>query len=243
MEQQSGRVSRTLKGLGTGVSRLPSFLFGLLIIAVLAGGAYGAWRVYSKCGGKGVSSCLLSSVNPIPASYGRGVGKPLGCGPNEEHDGALCYPKCQAGYKGVGPVCWEECSSGFKDEGALCAKPAPYPRGTGFPWKFGDGPNDHKMYERCEKEHGDGNCQKDGDLVYPKCKADFHNFGCCVCTPDCPPGMTDGGVSCNKKSEGRSAGVPIHACPEGAEKEGALCYPQCKSGFKGVGPVCWEQKT
>ncbi len=28
-------------------------------------------------------------------------------------------------------------------------------------------------------------------------------------------------------------------CPEGMEEDAALCYPPCKSGFYGVGPVCW----
>ncbi len=29
-------------------------------------------------------------------------------------------------------------------------------------------------------------------------------------------------------------------CPDGQEKDGALCYPKCDSGYTGVGPVCWE---
>lgn len=30
-----------------------------------------------------------------------------------------------------------------------------------------------------------------------------------------------------------------NSCPE--EKDGALCYPWCRDGYKGVGPVCWER--
>ncbi len=56
-------------------------------------------------------------------SYGRGVGKPLRtCDSNEEKDGALCYPKCKAGYNGVGPVCWGTCPEGYKNDGATCRK-------------------------------------------------------------------------------------------------------------------------
>ncbi len=35
---------------------------------------------------------------------------------------------------------------------------------------------------------------------------------------------------------------PISVCDENEEKDGALCYPKCISGYKGVGPVCWEGK-
>lgn len=37
----------------------------------------------------------------------------------------------------------------------------------------------------------------------------------------------------------RGAGVIPSTCP-GEEKDGALCYPLCKAGYDGVGPVCWE---
>ena len=37
----------------------------------------------------------------------------------------------------------------------------------------------------------------------------------------------------------RGAGVIPSKCP-GEEKDGALCYPLCKAGYEGVGPVCWE---
>jgi hypothetical protein len=99
------------------------------------------------------------------------------------------------------------------------------------------------MFKRCTDEHGAGNCEKSGLIVYPKCRANFHAVGCCVCSPDCPGGMTDTGVSCTKKSQGRGAGIPIHACADNMDKDGALCYPKCKPGFHGVGPVCWESKT
>merc|ERR1712226_810380 len=52
---------------------------------------------------------------------GRGVGKVLGCKPEEENNAALCYKPCRSGYKGVGPVCWGQCPSGYSDCGALCS--------------------------------------------------------------------------------------------------------------------------
>jgi hypothetical protein len=55
----------------------------------------------------------------------------------------------------------------------------------------------------------------------------------------------------------RTAGVPVHACPPGTEKDpsGLLCYPSCRSlpaaaadiaanpsiDFNAVGPACWTK--
>jgi len=160
-----------------------------------------------------VSSCWLKS-------YGRGVGKVIStCKDGKEKSGLLCYPKCRSGYKGVGPVCWQRCPSDFRDDGAFCAKPKAYGRGAGsFKKKSG--------YERW------------GLLFYPKCRTNYHNVGCCICSPNCPSGMTDIGVSCAKKSYGRTAGTPL-TCKSDEELSGALCYPPCRSGTKGIGPVCW----
>jgi hypothetical protein len=176
-------------------------------------------------------------------SYGRGVGKPMHCKTGEAEDAALCYTPCQPGFKGVGPVCWQSCASGFRDDGAFCAKPKPYGRGVGYPWKFGD-----KAFSlngaraRCAKAHPQG-CEKSGEIIYPKCKEGFHPAGCCICSPNCPKGQTDIGVSCAKKSYGRGAGKPLSTCPTGKDKDAWLCYTQCKSGFYGVGPVCWQHCT
>lgn len=43
-------------------------------------------------------------------------------------------------------------------------------------------------------------------------------------------------------SYGRGVGtIPAaFGCGPGDEKNGLLCYPQCNTGFYGVGPVCWQ---
>ena len=57
-----------------------------------------------------------------------------GCEPDQEEDAGLCYPKCDAGYKGVGPMCWtenvnigvgvlKECPSGYNNDGLICREP------------------------------------------------------------------------------------------------------------------------
>jgi hypothetical protein len=46
-------------------------------------------------------------LDPMKNSYGRGAGTiPKSCDAGKEYDAGLCYPKCNAGYAGVGPVCW-----------------------------------------------------------------------------------------------------------------------------------------
>ena len=173
-------------------------------------------------------------------SVGRGVGVPLStCARGQEKDGLLCYPNCKAGYDGVGPVCWQNCPSGFRNDGAFCAKPGPYGRGVGYPWKVGDTLFSlDAARDRCNKGHRQG-CEKSGEIIYPKCKAGFQAIGCCICSPDCVNGMPDIGVSCAKKSEGRGVGTPMK-CAAGLQTDAGLCYSACKAGYHGVGPVCWQ---
>ena len=164
------KLTNLVTGTASAISRLPSLLIGLAIIVVLAGGAYGAWRVVSHCSGQSLGECFLSAINPFDKSYGRGVGEPLGCADNEEMNAGLCYPKCQVGYKGVGPVCLlESCPSGFRDDGALCGKPESYGRGAGYAWQIGDTPfDDGGQFKRCTGEHGAGNCEKNGPARLPE---------------------------------------------------------------------------
>jgi hypothetical protein len=223
---------RRLGQLYTGVERTYKTIIMALVLIALAGAGYTGYLAYGKVAGM---------FGLIKNSYGRGVGIAMICAPNEQQDGALCYPKCREGYQGVGPVCWQACPAGFRDDGAFCAKPEPYGRGAGYAWHVEDGFSDAGMFNRCDAEQGKGNCEKSGAIVYPRCRAGFHATGCCICSPNCPSDMPDMGVSCTKGSYGRTAGTPLHACPEGYEKDGALCYPLCKPKYKGVGPVCWEE--
>jgi hypothetical protein len=243
MNSQFSNLMSKLKERVARISMRRSYLSGLVVIGVLVGGGALGWGLYNNmCQGQSLGACLLDAINPLPKSEGRGVGVPMGCGPDEEQDGALCYPKCDAGYDGVGPVCWQACPAGFRDDGGFCAKPEPYGRGAGYIWEFGDPAfSDSGQFDRCEAGNGSGNCELIGAIVYPKCQANFHAVGTNICSPDCPAGMDDMGVSCTKKSYGRTAGVPLHACSADMEADAGLCYPKCKAGFKGVGPVCWEE--
>jgi len=178
-------------------------------------------------------------------TIGRGVGKvPTECASDSEKDAGLCYKKCPSGYSGAGPVCWQSCPSGFRDDGAFCAKPQSYGRGAGYPWKCGDALDDSGMKSRCETANGAGNCEKDGAIFYPKCKANFHKVGCCICSPDCPSGMADIGVPCTKKTSTRGGGT-VPECASDKQPDAGLCYDYCGKGADGVnatgvGPMCWS---
>ncbi|MGZ8184634.1 MAG: metallophosphoesterase [Methylobacter sp.] len=151
------------------------------------------------------------------------------CPDGQEKDAALCYPKCNSGYSGVGPVCWEKCPSGYDDIGAACvyiyAKESTA-RGAGI------------IPTGCPAGQ-----ENNAALCYPKCDAGYSGVGP-VCWQQCPSGFTDTGVACTKivtqTSYGRGVGTIPTSCGAGKENDGGLCYPQCKAGYHGVGPVCWE---
>lgn len=179
-------------------------------------------------------------------SYGRGVGVPLSvCQDGRERIGALCYSPCPSGYSRQGTLdCQQECKPGWRDDGLYCRKPE-YGRGSGYPWEFGDPLNDSKQFERCERDHGQGNCELNGLIVYPKCAPGYDAFGCCICRPSfssCPAeGYADLRIdlSCGVKII-RGDPEPL-LCPDGLEDDGGLCYKKCKAGYYGVGPICWQR--
>jgi large repetitive protein len=59
------------------------------------------------------------------------------CPAGTQRSGALCYPRCQAGFYGIATTCWQVCPAGYKDDGAICRKDvisvakASYGRGAG----------------------------------------------------------------------------------------------------------------
>ena len=147
-----------------------------------------------------------------------------------EMDAGLCYTLCKSGFYGIGPVCYKSgLPDGFRDDGLYIAKPKPYGRGGGFIWVIGDPAGKNTgQFARCEAEHGKGNCEQDGAIVYPKCKDSYVKQGCCICSPECPPGYEDIGVSCKKPSYGRGVGVVPTGCVNGGEYDAGLCYTKCK---------------
>ncbi|MGH6811842.1 MAG: hypothetical protein ACREDM_05665 [Methylocella sp.] len=174
----------------------------------------------------------------------RGVGTvPQACEAGRDRIGLLCYSQCGPNMQRFGFDCHSVCPSGLRDDGLFC-RAAEYGRGAGYPWKFGDSLNDNGMFRRCETDQGKGNCEKNGLIVYPKCKPGYSNFGCCICRPSVPDcgklGLNPGiDLSCAKKVK---IGDPVlGVCGSGEDRDVGLCYRACKPGFAGVGPVCWGQ--
>lgn len=146
--------------------------------------------------------------------YGRGAGTPMRCAANEEKMGALCYPKCAAGYESPALfpyLCTTPCPAGYRDDGLTCFRDA----------KIISADNSScAWYDKC-------------GLTLDK--------GCSVC----PSGYKNDGCTCRRDAHAvakskytRGAGVPLHACGAGEEKDGLLCYPTCAQDFHGVGPMC-----
>lgn len=157
------------------------------------------------------TTCRLNNILAKP-SYGRGVGTiPAGCS-SGEYDVGLCRRPCPPGFDGVGPVCWRRCPAGMNDDGAFCRRDVQIisSNNSACPW-----------YDVC-------------GLTFAR--------GCSTC----PPGFQNDGCTCRidawifaKESHGRGVGDLPTSCGAGQEYDAGLCYPVCRSGFNGVGPVCW----
>ena len=187
-------------------------------------------------------------------SYGRGVGvipaalKPVQCAADRpDYHLGLCYPKCNAGFRGATALCVKDCPAGFRDDGLFCAKPKPVNREIQI-WKLGDKAFslDDAM-KRCKasargKKYG---CAMNAlnTSVYSNCPDGFHTAPVAtgLCTPKCPDGMLDIGVSCEKKSYSRGVGHLPQCGGSTPHFDAGLCYQNCKPGHDAVGPVCWAQ--
>jgi hypothetical protein len=162
-------------------------------------------------------------------SYGRGVGTvPLTCPAGTDKIGLLCYSKCAAGQKRFGVDCHSSCPSGMKNQGLFCRN-AEYGRGAGYISR-----------KKCNRKRG--NCEKTGLRFYPKCRAGYKRFGCCICRPakpDCRALGLKPGIDLSCRKVIKLGKIKIASCPSGKYKDAGLCYKKCRTGAKGVGPVCW----
>jgi len=211
------------------------------------GSVYDAGLCYPQCksGFSGIGPICYGDCPPntsntldvcIKHSYTRGVGTIPDCNPTTEYEnGALCYPNCKPDFKGDGPVCWGVCPSGFKNYDGFCGKPnTDYGRGTGYR-------SEAACVEDNKHNAGINGCEYYYGLWYPKCDKGFHNYDCCVCTPDCPPGFSDDGATCYKPSYPNGAGRIPNDCPSGKELFEGLCYLPCKPGYSGFYASCFAE--
>jgi hypothetical protein len=167
-------------------------------------------------------TCYRAPDSKSKSSYSRGAGSPLQCSQDQDSDNGLCYKKCDAGFIGVGPVCWSSCPSDFKDTGTSCLKPT-YDRGAGSPMQ-------------CSQDQ-----DNDAGLCYPKCPQGYAGKGP-ICWPSCPSDFKDIGVSCQKPTYDRGVGKIPTICPPNTDTQIGTCFPPCKSGYSGQGPLCVPDK-
>lgn len=188
-------------------------------------------------------------------SYGRGVGYiPQKCKPDEDRIGLLCYPKCHrynyrtaqghmVTFSRWGFDCHQNCPSGFANQGLYCRK-TEYGRGagrspctgcTGCSWGGCSGCSD------CSTSRCHGHEEGWGLLCYPKCRAGYSNFACCICRPSVTCSHYGFNhqfdLSCAKSI--KIGAVRTGQCNGDDEMDVGLCYPRCRAGYDGVGPVCW----
>lgn len=87
-----------------------------------------------------------------------------------------------------------------------------------------------------EMPRGQG-CERNGALWYPRCRQGFDGAGpVCWSTTKCTGGTTDAGFFCTKNSYVQAPITP--SCGQ-KEYDAGLCYDACKTGYNGIGPVCW----
>jgi len=164
-------------------------------------------------------------------SYGRGVGTPLdACPAGKQQRGALCYDTCRDGYSDHGTLtCSTNCPSGYTDMGAIC-----HYNGT----KSYSPVHWDNCKSRAPRWLGRG-CI--GGFVEDSCRSGFKKVAS-VCWADLsvPPGMS-GSAWDPAKGTYNLTPVPM-VCSGGKEQDAGLCYTPCRSGYNGVGPVCWASK-
>ena len=159
----------------------------------------------------------------LGSAEGRGAGTlPNSCKDGYTKYGGLCYPKCRDGFYRASTMCVQRCPDGWRNDGLFCAKPKAYPRGAG-----------RVMWGGCT-----GGRERWGALCYPRCKEGYSPAGCCICSPRCPSGMHDIGVSCAKHTYDTGVGSRL-GCASNREPQDGLCYKPCEDGQVGRGPVCW----
>jgi len=91
-------------------------------------------------------------------------------------------------------------TSNFTDIGLFCEKPSAYGRGAGHE-------TEHNCLVSGDAGAAKNGCEQWGLLWYPKCDPSYHNFACCICSPDCPSGYSDTGIGCTKPTYSRGVGT------------------------------------
>ena len=185
-------------------------------------------------------------------SEGRGAGQVPGrvadCPATYTNNGATCgrsadtisapsrLANCPSGYTNMGLTCfqpvsshekwpWDDCNDGsYTDYGVFCAK-------------GGDTLGMSSM--TCDAGYFQG---ADARCHYNDCPSGYKNTGETCFRDVSTLGM--GSMKCNDdevRSGARCYPSTGGQCGSTRDADAGLCYDKCKTGFRGVGPVCWQQ--
>ena len=129
--------------------------------------------------------------------------------------------RCRNNLEKNGLLCYPICNNNFYGVGPVC-------------------------WSRCDhgyEDHG-ALCTRPPHIYWKCCCVNFGfwNNGCCGI---CPHGYNDDGCTCHrwmhtyaKSTYGRGVGEPM-ICSDNEDQNVGLCYPKCRNGYNGIGPVCW----
>ncbi|MCB1969820.1 MAG: hypothetical protein KDG54_05360 [Geminicoccaceae bacterium] len=178
---------------------------------------------------KGYTNMGLTCFRPA-STYGQ-ASRVADCPKGYTNMGASCYKfpfsslgmssmTCRSGEFRTGGRCYKECKPGYTNNGEFCGRGASS-RGVG------------SMTCRSGEFRTGGRC-------YKECKPGYTNNG-----EFCGRGASSLGLASMTCNSGEFFNLgrcyPSDTCPAGYEMDGiGLCYPTCRSGFSGVGPVCWS---
>ena len=125
----------------------------------------------------------------------------------------------------------KHCPAGFTDTGHHCTKSS-YGRGAGrIPDK-----KPCSTWNSGWRDDGTS-CWSDAHIYGKGCCCTIFSRGCCH---NCKPGYNDDGCTCRKTDVGiKKTLFDRQTCRADEDLIAGLCYPKCKDGYKGVGPVCW----
>ena len=79
-------------------------------------------------------------------------------------------------------------------------------------------------------------------FCYKPCNPSFRSDGATLCWKQYPSFENNGQghtITSITKKITVNTGKPLSTCSPSEDKNGLLCYPKCRDGMKGVGPVCW----
>lgn len=176
-------------------------------------------------------------------SYGRGVGTipALECPAGKERGGGLCYDACEGEYdmNEAASLCMIECPHGYADNGLVCH----YTGSISYVPKSEWDSCKTRTKKSCTKIFGKKTCVG-GDCIgglVTDCRDGYKNVaGVCWFNASVPQGFSGTNLDPMKPSYApKNPVAQVQVCRDNKILQDGLCYESCRSGFHGIGPVCW----